>query len=106
MMKLISCGCPLRRPFRNGGMLIVVASVSCIYGLGAPDEFSGDEWCPCAREWRRIGTMCMRAARGRSSMTGMIWILTAVTFRVRGDVLEIIPAQGSEIADPGRIFRR
>ena len=74
--------------------VVVVASVSCIYGLGSPDDFKGmmvslrpgmekdrDE---VIRELISIQYSRNDAAMDRSC------------FRVRGDVLEICPAQGSD----------
>ena len=71
--------------------VIVVASVSCIYGLGAPEEYA------------RIILALEAGARSTSATTScgasidMQFVrndvaLTRATFRVRGDVLELQPA--------------
>jgi len=75
---------------------IVVASVSCIYGLGAPidylslavslregDEIDRDELC------RRLVEIQYKRAD---------FDFERSTFRVRGDVVDIFPAYSSEIA--------
>ena len=70
--------------------VIVVASVSCIYGLGAPDVFfsmlqffeRGIE-LPLERAQRRLAEMQYERTR---------LDLFHGSFRVRGDVLEILPA--------------
>ncbi len=76
--------------------VIVVSSVSCIYGLGAPEEFF------------RLG-ISLRPGQ-ELSREELIRRLVAIqymrndtdfkrsTFRVRGDVVEIFPASNSEIA--------
>lgn len=74
--------------------VIVVASVSCIYGLGSPKEFKA---------------MCLSLRRGQTIdrddvIHGLINIqytrndmdLQRNNFRVHGDVLEVIPSHGSD----------
>ena len=76
--------------------VIIVASVSCIYGLGAPDEYKnmhlylkrGAE-CPLEEIQRRL--VYMLYERNEISFH-------RGTFRVRGDVLEIFPAYEDSIA--------
>ena len=74
--------------------VIVVASVSCIYGLGSPDEFKGM-------------SISLRPGMARDrddTIRDLIAIqykrndqvLERCNFRVHGDTLEIFPAQGSE----------
>jgi excinuclease ABC subunit B len=70
--------------------VIVVASVSCIYGLGSPEEYSqqllvlrrGEE-----HEQRRILRQLVDMQYERNDMN-----LTRGRFRVRGDTIEIHPA--------------
>ena len=70
--------------------VIIVASVSCIYGLGSPEAYQG---------------MLLRTAKGETvDRRGLLRRLVEIqyqrndydfhrgTFRVRGDVVEIIPA--------------
>jgi excinuclease ABC subunit B len=70
--------------------VIVVASVSCIYGIGSPED------------WRRLVVLARKGDRIERNMllSQLIDIyyvrndfeFTRGTFRVRGDVVEIIPA--------------
>ncbi len=68
---------------------IVVASVSCIYGLGTPQEYV-DRMVPL-----RVGDMIERDTLLRK-LVGMQYsrndmAFTRGTFRVRGDTIEVIP---------------
>ena len=74
--------------------VVVVASVSCIFGLGSPDGFSGMSVCvrPGMRKERDDVLRALVAIQyDRNDMD-----LNRGCFRVRGDVIEINPAQGSE----------
>ncbi len=70
--------------------VIIVASVSCIYGLGSPDEFLR------GAVKLKIGGLYRRNALMRQLVEGQYQRndleLRPGTFRVRGDTLEIIPA--------------
>ena len=76
--------------------VIVVASVSCIYGLGAPEEFfrlgislrPGDT---LARDELLAKLVGIQYSRNDIDFKRS-------TFRVRGDVVEIFPASNSEVA--------
>ncbi|NUQ00185.1 MAG: excinuclease ABC subunit UvrB, partial [Armatimonadetes bacterium] len=75
--------------------VIVVASVSCIYGIGAPEEYQKTVLRLAAggeldrdEALRRLVAMQYR----RTPMT-----LARGEFRVRGDVLEICPAAGGPV---------
>ncbi|MDE7380429.1 MAG: excinuclease ABC subunit UvrB [Clostridia bacterium] len=76
--------------------VIVVASVSCIYGLGAPEEYfrlaismrPGDELSRDALLRRLVEIQYQR-----NDMD-----FHRSTFRVRGDTVEIFPASNSEVA--------
>ena len=76
--------------------VIVVSSVSCIYGLGAPEEFfrlgislrPGQELARDELLSRLVGIQY-----ARNDMD-----FKRSTFRVRGDVVEIFPASNSEVA--------
>jgi excinuclease ABC subunit B len=82
--------------------VIVVASVSCIYGLGSPEEYrsihlllrEGTEY-PMAEMARRL-THMLYERNDLSFHRG--------TFRVRGDVLEIFPAYEEERAVRVELF--
>jgi excinuclease ABC subunit B len=70
--------------------VIIVASVSCIYGLGSPDEFlRGSVHLQVGEIYRRNALMRM-LIDGQYQRNDLE--LRAGTFRVRGDTLEIIPA--------------
>ena len=76
--------------------VIIVASVSCIYGLGSPDEYKSmhlflkrGEDCPLEELQRRLVYMLYE----RNDID-----FHRGTFRVRGDVLEIFPAYEDEQA--------
>ncbi len=75
---------------------IVVASVSCIYGLGAPEDYyrqsvsvrEGDETSPDDLIRKLVDIQYKRAD----------FDFVRSTFRVRGDVVDVFPAGNSEIA--------
>ncbi len=75
--------------------VIIVASVSCIYGLGSPDEyknmhlfFKKDEEYAMEQVQRRLVHMLYE----RNDLS-----FHRGTFRVRGDVIEIFPAYEEEV---------
>jgi excinuclease ABC subunit B len=70
--------------------VIIVASVSCIYGLGSPEEFGkGTVVLQMGQIYRRNALLrqLIESQYQRNDME-----LRPGTFRVRGDTLEIIPA--------------
>ncbi len=70
--------------------VIVVASVSCIYGLGSPDEYFKKHL------YLRVGEKVRRDELLRALVTMHYerteMDFTRATFRVRGDVIEIFPS--------------
>ncbi len=82
--------------------VIIVASVSCIYGLGSPDEYknmhlllkTGEEY-PLEEIQRRLVYMLYE----RNEMS-----FHRGVFRVRGDVLEIFPAYEDSVAIRVELF--
>jgi len=76
--------------------VVVVASVSCIYGLGSPDEYKdmvvslrpGME-----KDRDEVIKELIEIRYDRSDMD-----FRRCTFRVRGDVLEVFPAESDEVA--------
>ncbi len=76
--------------------VIVVSSVSCIYGLGAPEEFFrlGVSMRPGQQMER--DELLRRLVEIHYSRNDMDFKRS--TFRVRGDVVEIFPASNSELA--------
>ncbi|NPA49585.1 MAG: excinuclease ABC subunit UvrB [Thermodesulfobacteria bacterium] len=82
--------------------VIVVASVSCIYGLGSPEEYSRmhlylqvGRTYPREQIIRRLVTMHYERKD---------FELTRGTFRVRGDVIEIFPAHEEKRAIRVELF--
>lgn len=76
--------------------VLIVASVSCIYGLGSPDEYKnmhlflkGGEEYPMEEVQRRL--VFMQYERNDVSFH-------RGTFRVRGDVIDIFPVHEEDIA--------
>jgi excinuclease ABC subunit B len=73
---------------------VVVASVSCIYGLGSPEEYAkkmlslvaGEEY-----DQRRLLRRLVDMHYSRNDMT-----LLRGTFRVRGDTIELLPSYEQE----------
>ncbi len=82
--------------------VIVVASVSCIYGLGSPEDYSrmhlylqvGESY-PRDQIIRRLVTMHYQRQN---------FELTRGTFRVRGDIIEIFPAHEEKKAIRVELF--
>ncbi|NTU88476.1 MAG: excinuclease ABC subunit UvrB [Actinobacteria bacterium] len=69
--------------------VIVVASVSCIYGIGSPEDYAGmavfvDKKVPLDRDKLIYGLIDIQYDRNDYDMT-------RGTFRVRGDVVDIFP---------------
>ena len=70
--------------------VIIVASVSCIYGLGSPEEFGkGTVTLKVGEIWRRNALIrqLVESQYQRNDID-----LKSGNFRVRGDTLEIVPA--------------
>jgi len=70
--------------------VIIVASVSCIYGLGSPEEFTKGRVTFKVGELYRRNAMLRQLIESQYQRNDME--LRTGTFRVRGDTLEIIPA--------------
>ena len=71
--------------------VIVVASVSCIYGLGSPEKYDApDRCCSSAATWSTATTSC--ASSSTSSTRATTQALGRGSFRVRGETLEVFPA--------------
>ena len=70
--------------------VIIVASVSCIYGLGNPEEFNKGSVNLKVGELVRRNALLRRLIESQYQRNDME--LRSGTFRVRGDTLEIIPA--------------
>jgi excinuclease ABC subunit B len=70
--------------------VIIVASVSCIYGLGSPEEFGNGTVTLKVGEIYRRNAMLRQLIESQYQRNDME--LKSGTFRIRGDTLEIIPA--------------
>jgi excinuclease ABC subunit B len=70
--------------------VIIVASVSCIYGLGSPEEFGKGTVILKVGELYRRNALLRQLIESQYQRNDME--LRPGTFRVRGDTLEIIPA--------------
>lgn len=70
--------------------VIIVASVSCIYGLGSPEEFGRGTVKLKVGEIYRRNALLRQLIESQYQRNDMD--LRTGTFRVRGDTLEIIPA--------------
>lgn len=76
--------------------VIVVSSVSCIYGLGAPEEFFRLGISLRPRQTLERDELLRRLVEIHYSRNDTDFKRS--TFRVRGDVVEIFPASNSEVA--------
>ena len=84
---------------------IVVASVSCIYGLGSPEDYEnmmvpdlgGPATRPRGHSSARWSPCCSNATTSPSA---------AANSGSRGDVVEVHPAYLDDDRDPGRVLRR
>jgi excinuclease ABC subunit B len=71
--------------------VVVVASVSCIYGLGSPHEYT--DHILWFRQGEELGLDAVHAQAGRPAVQPQRpHALVRGTFRVRGDTLEVFPA--------------
>jgi len=75
--------------------VIIVASVSCIYGLGDPEDYLGMIVSLKKGETRNRNEILRQLVKIQYSRNDIN--LQRGTFRVRGDVLEIIPVYGERI---------
>ena len=74
--------------------VIVVASVSCIYGLGSPDEYRGMVLSLRQGQTRDRDDILRKLIEIQYDRNDMAF--TRGTFRVRGDVIEVFPASANE----------
>mgnify|MGYP004629618199 FL=1 len=75
---------------------IIVASVSCIYGLGDPEEYNGLQ--VNVREGDEVNRNSIMRRLVEIQYTRNGTDFKRSTFRVKGDTLDIFPANSSEIA--------
>lgn len=75
--------------------VIIVASVSCIYGLGSPEDYEALTLSLKSGEFRERDQILRRLVGIQYTRNDIGF--TRGTFRVRGDVIEIIPVYGESI---------
>jgi len=73
--------------------VVIVASVSCIYGLGSPEEFGGVRLSLKRGELRNRDKVLRHLVEIHYARNDLD--LTRGKFRVRGDTLEVAPAYGT-----------
>jgi excinuclease ABC subunit B len=76
--------------------VIIVASVSCIYGLGTPEYYKGMNLTVSVGQTRRRDDVLIHLVDMQYKRNDIDF--HRATFRVRGDVLEIFPAYEDELA--------
>ncbi len=75
---------------------VIVATVSCIYGIGDPVDYHG--MILHLREKERLGQRAIISRLTEMQYQRNDLEFRRGTFRVRGDVLDIFPAENSELA--------
>ena len=76
--------------------VIIVASVSCIYGLGSPEYYKGMNLTLKVNDNRRRDEILIHLVEMQYKRNDFDF--SRSTFRVRGDVLDIFPAYEEDIA--------
>lgn len=76
--------------------VLIVASVSCIYGLGSPEYYRGMNLTLNVGQQRRRDDILLHLVEMQYKRNDIDF--SRSTFRVRGDVLEIFPAYEEDIA--------
>lgn len=76
--------------------VIIVASVSCIYGLGSPDYYKGMNLSIATGEERRRDELLLHLVEMQYKRNDFEF--SRSTFRVRGDILDIFPAYEEDLA--------
>ncbi|HAW70698.1 MAG TPA: excinuclease ABC subunit B, partial [Firmicutes bacterium] len=75
--------------------VIIVASVSCIYGLGSPEDYDGMTLSIKYGDFRDRDKILRKLVGIQYTRNDLGF--SRGTFRVRGDVIEIIPVYGENI---------
>lgn len=75
--------------------VIIVSSVSCIYGLGSPEYYRGMNLTITVGENRRRDDILLHLVEMQYKRNEMDF--TRTTFRVRGDVVDIYPAYEEDL---------
>ena len=76
--------------------VIIVASVSCIYGLGSPEYYRGMNLSLSVGEERRRDDLLLHLVEMQYKRNDYEFL--RATFRVRGDVIDIFPAYEEDLA--------
>ena len=76
--------------------VLIVASVSCIYGLGTPEYYRGMNLTLAVGQNRRRDDILLHLVEMQYKRND--YDFARATFRVRGDVLEIFPAYEEDLA--------
>lgn len=76
--------------------VLIVASVSCIYGLGSPEYYSGMNLHVKVGTQRRRDDILLHLVDIQYKRND--YDFSRATFRVRGDVLEVFPAYEEDVA--------
>lgn len=76
--------------------VVIVASVSCIYGLGSPEYYRGMNLHLAVGESRRRDDLLLHLVEMQYKRND--YDFSRATFRVRGDVLDIFPAYEEDLA--------
>ena len=84
--------------------MIIVASVSCIYGIGSAESYHGLLIEIVKGEELRRDELLRRLVDIQYERNDVDF--HRGTFRVRGDVVEIFPAYEESTGDPHRVLRR
>lgn len=76
--------------------VIIVASVSCIYGLGSPEYYKGMNLYLAVGQIRRRDDLLLHLVEMQYKRNDYDFFRS--TFRVRGDILDIFPAYEEDLA--------
>ena len=76
--------------------VIIVSSVSCIYGLGLPEYYSQMQLT--VKRGKKHGATTCCSISSRCTISATTTNLSRGTFRARGDVFEIMPAYEENLA--------
>jgi len=76
--------------------VIIVASISCIYGIGSPEYYRGMNLTLTAGETKRRDDVLLHLVEMQYKRNDMDFFRT--TFRVRGDIVDIFPAYEEDLA--------
>lgn len=76
--------------------VVIVASVSCIYGLGSPEYYRGMNLSISVGQERRRDDLLLHLVEMQYKRNDFEFIRS--TFRVRGDIIDIFPAYEEDLA--------